>query len=176
MSNNWKRFLPAVEAAYAPWMRDHGSLTQRIQQCCHTFNVSKMCDGLMAVAQDETTLLGVAAQRKVYAREVFLLADDRPVVFAHSVVAAQHLHGAWHALRTLGRRPLGPLLFAHPLVRRAPLRFQVLTPAHALYRRATAPLPTPPQRLWARRSLFSLHGAPLLVTEIFLPDILQLGA
>jgi chorismate lyase len=35
-------------------------------------------------------------------------------------------------------------------------------------------LDAPPQKLWARRSLFTLHDAPLLVTEIFLPDILRL--
>ncbi|MBW8076756.1 MAG: chorismate lyase, partial [Gallionella sp.] len=33
----------------------------------------------------------------------------------------------------------------------------------------------PPATLYARRSLFYLHGAPLLVTEVFLPEILELG-
>jgi chorismate-pyruvate lyase len=29
-------------------------------------------------------------------------------------------------------------------------------------------------RLWARRSVFSREGAPLLVTEVFLPGVLAL--
>jgi chorismate-pyruvate lyase len=37
-------------------------------------------------------------------------------------------------------------------------------------------LSDPPHRLWARRSLFYLGDAPLLVTEVFLPGILQLTA
>lgn len=174
MSNDWKRFLPAIEAAYAPWMRDHGSLTARIQQRCKKFSVRNVCDSLRTATRDECRLIGTTSRHKVYTREVFLRADDLPVVFAHSVVAAQHLHGAWHALHTVGQRPLGPLLFAHPLVRRAPLHFKALTPEHPLYRRATATLAAPPRRLWARRSLFTLYGTPLLVTEVFLPDIMQL--
>ena len=99
-----------------------------------------------------------------------------PVIFAHSVVAPQHLRGAWHALQRLGNHPLGALLFAHPLVERAPLHYKALKPQHALYHRAAAVLDAAPGHLWARRSLFSLHGAPLLVTEVFLPDIFSLQA
>jgi len=170
----WRTFLPGFEAGYAPWLRDHGSLTQRIQQRCAQFGVRNVCDRLMTAAHDETALLGLPPQQKIYTREVFLRADNRPVVFAHSVVAPQHLRGAWQALQHLGSRPLGALLFSHPLVQRAPLHFRELKASHPLYRRAIAMLDTPPEKLWARRSLFTLHGAPLLVTEVFLPEILLL--
>lgn len=129
----------------------------------------------MTAAYDETALLGLPPQQKIYTREVFLLANERPVVFAHSVVAPQHLRGAWQTLQHQGNRPLGALLFAHPLVRRASLHYRTLKANHPLYRRATLNLNTPPPKLWARRSLFILHGAPLLVTEVFLPEILQLA-
>jgi hypothetical protein len=29
--HDWPTFLPDLHYAYAPWMRDHGSLTRRIQ-------------------------------------------------------------------------------------------------------------------------------------------------
>jgi chorismate--pyruvate lyase len=77
-------------------------------------------------------------------------------------------------MRGLGNRSLGTLLFTHPLVKRHSLHFKVLQPHHFLYRSATASLNEPPARLWARRSLFTLRGAPLLVTEVFLPEILKL--
>lgn len=168
----WHTFLPQIETGYTPWLRDHGSLTWHIQQRCATFGVRNVCDGLKAVAHDETALLGLPPQRKIYTREVFLLADHRPVVFAHSVVAPHHLRGAWQALQHLGNRPLGALLFAHPLIQREPLHYRTLKPNHPLYRRAAVVLDTAPLKLWARRSLFTLHGAPLLVTEVFLPGIL----
>ncbi len=129
---------------------------------------------LAAAAHDETALLGLPLRQRIYTREVFLYADGMPVVFAHSVAAPQHLRGAWHALQNLGNKPLGALLFTHPLVERAPLHYKALQPQHALYQRAAAVLDAAPERMWARRSLFSLHGAPLLVTEVFLPDILKL--
>jgi chorismate lyase len=170
----WKSSTTGCEPALASWLRGHGSLTLRIRQRCSEFRVLNLFDGLAPAARDETALLGVPARQQVYTREVFLLADQRPVVFAHSVVAARHLRGAWQALQHLGDRSLGSLLFAHPLVRRKPLHYHRLRPGHVLHRRASAAPGTPPGTLWARRSLFTLHGAPLLVTEVFLPGILEL--
>ena len=170
----WQSFLPVTATGYVHWLRDHGSLTLRIQQRCSAFSVRNVRNCLATAAHDETALLGLPPRQKIYTREVFLCADGKPVVFAHSVVAPQHLRGAWQALQHLGQRPLGALLFAHPLVQRAPLHYRTLKPNHPLYRRAAVALDAPPGKLWARRSLFSLHGAPLLVTEVFLPEILLL--
>lgn len=167
----WKKFLPAGANGYESWLHDRGSLTRRIQQRCSEFRVRNVCSHLATAARDETALLGLPLRQKIYTREVLLYADGVPVVFAHSVAGVHHLRGAWHALQNLGNRPLGALLFAHPLVERAPLRFKLLKPQHALFRRAATVLDTAPERLWARRSLFILHGAPLLVTEVFLPGI-----
>ena len=77
-------------------------------------------------------------------------------------------------MRGLGSRSLGSLLFTHPLVVRQPLHYKTLRPNHPLYKSATAKVKVKPKMLWARRSLFYLHNAPLLVTEVFLPDILKL--
>lgn len=172
--SSWHTFLPNIEVGLSPWLRDHGSLTQRIQQHCEKFAVHKLSSGLTRIARDEAALLGIAPQQLAYAREVFLYADGRPVVFAHSACARQHLRGAWAAVGGLGNQPLGALLFAHPLVERQPLHYKALRANHPLYQRAAARLTEPPARLWARRSLFYLHGAPLLVTEVFLPEILLL--
>jgi chorismate--pyruvate lyase len=170
----WRGAALGCGAGLAPWLRDHGSLTQRIQQRCSRFAVRGVRSGLARIALDESALLGVTPQQLAYSREVFLYADDQPVVFAHSACARQHLRGAWSAVRTLGNKPLGALLFAHPLVERRPLHYRALRSTHPLYLRAAAVLSDPPHRLWARRSLFYLHDAPLLVTEVFLPGISML--
>ncbi|MBI1175634.1 MAG: chorismate lyase [Sideroxydans sp.] len=170
----WNGSSIGCGAALLPWLHDHGSLTRRIQQRCREFRVRNIHDGPATAAHDETALLGVPARQRIYTREVLLLADRRPVVFAHSVVAAHHLRGAWQALQHLGDRSLGSLLFTHPLVRREPLHYRILRPSHALHRHAARALGSALPALWARRSLFTLHGAPLLVTEAFLPDILEL--
>ncbi len=172
--NFWNGAAPGCEADLAPWLRDRGSLTQRIQQRCRDFAVHGVRSGLARIARDESALLGIAPQQLAWSREVFLYADGQPVVFAHSALAGVHLRGAWQAVRTLGNNPLGALLFAHPLVERKPLHFRALRNTHALYQRAAKVLNEPPHRLWARRSLFYLRDAPLLVTEVFLPGILLL--
>lgn len=170
----WRNSARGCETELAPWLGDRGSLTQRVRQRCTDFAVHNVRSGLARIAPDESALLGIAAHQLAWSREVFLYADGLPVVFAHSTVAAGHLRGVWSAVRTLDNKPLGELLFAHPLVERKPLHYRSLRSSHSLYRRATALLDNPPQRLWARRSLFYLGAAPLLVTEVFLPEILQL--
>ena len=162
-------------AGIAPWLNDCGSLTQRIQQHCECFAVHPVHSGLARIAFDESALLGIAPQQLAWSREVFLYADNQPVVFAHSACARQDLRGAWSAMRNLGNKPLGALLFAHPQVERKPLHYKALRGTHILYQRVAVALNNPPGRLWARRSLFYLHGAPLLVTEVFLPEILRLA-
>ncbi|MDZ4201151.1 MAG: chorismate lyase [Gallionella sp.] len=197
----WNSSALGCGADLRPWLHDHGSLTQRIQQRCEKFSVQPVRSGLARIAYDEAALLGITPHHLAYSREVFLYADGVPVVFAHSACASQHLRGAWKAMRGLGNRSLGSLLFTHPLVVRQPLRFKSLRSHHPLHVGricacavgALAPyshglllpgttrhvglkpdLPIIPDTLWARRSLFTLHGAPLLVTEVFLPEILKL--
>jgi chorismate--pyruvate lyase len=170
----WNGAALGCEFDLAPWLHDHGSLTQRIQQRCMNFSVHRVRSGLARIALDESAPLNIAPQQLAYSREVFLYTDDQPVVFAHSVFAREHLRGAWSAVRALGNKPLGALLFAQPQVARKPLHYKALRNTHPLYKRAIAGLSDPPDRLWARRSLFYLHDAPLLVTEVFLPGILRL--
>ena len=170
----WGNTLLNCPADLAPWLRDRGSLTRRIQQRCTQLEVRASCTGLARIALDEAALLGVMPQQLAYSREVFLYANNNPVVFAHSALARTHLRGTWSVLLRLGNKPLGAVLFAHPLVKRKSLSYKRLHHKHPLYQRAAQVLNKLPHSLWARRSLFYLHDAPLLVTEIFLPEILRL--
>ena len=123
---------------------------------------------------DEATLVGLHAGSRALVREVLLHCGDTPVVFAHSVVATKHLRGAWRSLRGLGTKPLATALFADPRVQRGPLHFRKLSCRNLLRVRAAEFVSDLPAELWARRSVFRRDGAPLLVTEVFLPEILGL--
>lgn len=171
--NLWCR-LPAGAAAYRPWLRDLGSLTARIQERCPAFSVKVAFQGLRRLNRDEREVFRRSGVRLAMVREVYLYCRRTPVVFAHSVLDARDMRGAWRALAGLGRRPLGAALFADPRVRRYPLRQKKLNRSHELHRRARAVLRRAPVTLWARRSLFALHESPILVTEVFLPGILKL--
>lgn len=112
----------------------------------------------------------------MWVREVLLIADDRPVVFAHSVLRLQDLTGAWHMARAIGSRPLGAALFADPGIRRGALYAARISSAHLLHRRASEASGLALPLLWGRRSRFTREGRPLLVTEVFLPAIFDLQA
>ncbi len=171
--------LCAADAPYRYWLAGEDSLTARIRAHCMHFSVQVWRQRLLAPHADETRLLGCAPREWVWTREVVLRADGRPVVFAHSVLAQRHARGHWQMFAQLGARPLGAALFADPRIQRAPLRYRQLDVRHPLYRAAAHALAPAvanalPPRLWARRSLFRRGGQALLVSEVFLPEILHL--
>ena len=90
-----------------------------------------------------------------------------------SVLPRASLSGAWQDLGKLGNKPLGTALFANPKIKRTPLEYKKLSRNHTLYQRATQHLINKPSYLWARRSVFSLNCATILVTEVFLPQLLS---
>ena len=164
---------PVAAGGYRPWLTDRGSLTARIATRCPGVRVHVVFQGLRRPDRDERFLLG-SGDMRVLVREVFLYCGDTPFVFAHTVVAPQHLRGAWRTIKALGTRPLGAALFADARVKRYPLRQRKIGWHHELHRRLSACVPEMPRLLWARRSLFRLRDSPILVTEVFLPAILRL--
>ncbi len=165
---------PVGAGGYRHWLRDRGSLTQRLQARCAAFAVEGLRLRWARPQPDEARLLGLPRHERARLREVTLCCAGTPVIFARSVLPGRSLRGPWRALAYLGSRPLGAALFADPRVARTPLAYRKLTPAHALYRRAAAVLDAPPACLWARRSVFWREDAPILVTEVFLPGVLEL--
>ena len=164
---------PPGSGAYRHWLVDDGSLTQRLRAHCSCFTVEHVRQRRARPLPDEALLLRLRPHQRALLREVVLCCDGRPAVFAHSVLPRNSLRGAWRGLGRLGARPLGAALFANPKVVRTPLAFRKLQPRHALYARATEVLQERPTYLWARRSVFRLHNAAILVTEVFLPGVLQ---
>jgi chorismate--pyruvate lyase len=93
------------------------------------------------------------------------------VVYAHSVLRAGDLRTAWRAVAAMGTRPLGAAQFAGARIARGALAVRRLPPGHPLYCAAAKAVGKALPPLWARRSLFWSRGAPLLVTEAFLPAL-----
>jgi len=164
---------PMLAKALQPWLIDNGSLTTSLQQRYINFAVKPMAVKYAKPIQDEAALLHLPAHKAALIREVLLMGNNQPVVFAHSVLPRTSLRGAWNGLGRLGNKPLGATLFANPVVKRTPLSYKKLSPHHKLFQHATAHLTIKPTHLWARRSIFSLNCARILVTEIFLPKLFQ---
>lgn len=164
-------FLPRE---FRGWLADQGSLTRRLKQRCRHFSVRPVRVGLARPNRDESAPLRLRAGQLAYVREVVLHCDGRPVVFAHSVAPVRSLYGPWAAVTQLGSRPLGEALFSNPCVTRGGLQYRRIPARHPLARQAArAGISMPEKPVWARRSLFTLHGHSLMVTEVFLPSILS---
>lgn len=164
---------PILAGAYHHWLIDDGSLTSKLQQRHPNFLVKPISMGYAKPMQDERPLLHLKPAQEALVREVVLMSNDRPVVFAHSVLSRDSLYGEWLGFRNLGSQSLGAALFANPKVKRTKLSYKKLSKQNALYKQAVKQLVRCPQFMWARRSVFSLHCANILVTEIFLPAILE---
>jgi chorismate--pyruvate lyase len=173
----WKsrHAMAGAPAFLNPWLADPASLTARIVARCQQFQVRVLRETRALPFADERGLIGLPPGRHAWMREVLLIADGVPVVFAHSVLAPRDLTGAWHMAQAIGSRPLGAALFADPGICRGPLQAARLTPVHPLHRHAAAAVGMALPTLWGRRSRFSRLGRPLLVTEVFLPGIARLG-
>lgn len=156
---------------YRTWLIEKGSLTARLQQRYQHFSVKPLIVKYAKPTLDEAGLLHMTANDAALIREVFLIGNGQPVVFAHSVLPRNSLRGEWRGLGKLGNKPLGATLFANLEVKRTPLSYKKLSPNHALYQSAVNGLIDKPAFLWARRSVFNLNCANIMVTEVFLPHL-----
>ena len=161
-----------VPEEMSDWLFDPGSLTARlIEVCSGRFHVQVLSQIWRTPQHNEIKRLGMRERQMSLIREVYLCCDDRPWVFARTVIPRKTLSGKQKHLADLGARPLGAVLFADPHMHRDEIEVACLQPREQLYHKAVATLATKPASVWGRRSVFYLNNKPLLVNEIFLPGI-----
>lgn len=167
--------LRHVPHAYRTWIGWPDSLTERIgEQLDGAVQVHVLSERLDRLLADEREHLGVLA-RSARIREVQLEVRGQPVVLARTVFADSTARVMNHALRRLGTRSLGSLLFGALRADVQTREFTQLSAESALWRVMARHLPADVHRPWARRALHLLQGHPLLVTEIFLPRLFAMA-
>ncbi|AKH20701.1 chorismate--pyruvate lyase family protein [Sedimenticola thiotaurini] len=168
----WCRFrYQQVPVGMAHWLRYPGSLTARLKQAAQgNFRLRLLRQGWARPLESERRLLGMRRGGVVILREVEMLCGDVPWVFARTLIPVHSLRGRARRLTLLEERPLGEVLFSDPTMRRGVTQMAQLRPGHSLFASATCGLQSV-QTLWGRRTLYHLAGKPLLVNELFLPDI-----
>lgn len=162
----------ATSVEMREWLTNRQSLTLRLMAHCTQFRVQRLQQQVAPSLPDEFAPIGLFRRANVVERDVLLRCDDVAVVYAHTVLPLSATARQWPLFATLGNRSLGSTLFHDPLVRRGPLEYAQLRASHPLMQRIfQSQLVAYTPRLWARRALFSRHGASLLVTEVFLPAL-----
>jgi len=162
----------ADSSFWRDWLTHTFSLTARIKSRCKHFEVKVLFEGQDDLCHVERLLLRDHGPWR--AREVLLIADGQPVVWARTVVPSKSLRGAWFFLKGLGSRPLGARLFADPLIERSPFVFlpHYRLPQKILARTIPSLLggPYPARVARLRRKL-----SPALLTEVLLPGLREIS-
>ncbi|MEE9342270.1 MAG: chorismate lyase [Gammaproteobacteria bacterium] len=170
------RWLPETHYLYgqlpvelAGWLRDKASLTDRIRSCCTgAFSVQVLEQGWACPRLHESRVLTTKHGERALVRQVHLLCDDQPWVFARTVIPVRTLEGPQRQLGCIGNKPLGAYLFSDPSMKRGPVEIAQHFPGNPDYEMAASVLKNKPSSLWGRRSVFRVGKKPLLVSELFL--------
>tara|TARA_R110001583_G_scaffold3812_1_gene23252 strand:+ start:2591 stop:3193 length:603 start_codon:yes stop_codon:yes gene_type:complete len=155
------------------WLLDPNSLTARLKSHCHQFRVELLGQSIEICQENEAVAL-IPAGEEILVREVLLFCDEKPQVFARSLLPLSSLTGAEQALANLGTQSLGQVLFNNPSLERQTIEvavFDTTSPVGKLAKQLSLPEQclSSPEKLWGRRSIFVLEGKPLMVAEVFLP-------
>ena len=162
----------AVPEKYLSWLLDPASLTQRIISICNgTFRVQVISQVRSRPMLNEARALDMRSGAFAVVRQVCLLCNETPWVYARTIIPSETLTGRQRRLAHLRSRSLGALLFSDPSMQRGVVEVTRLSPCDKLFPLVTQSLRSKPETVWGRRSLFRIGGKPLLVSEFFLPDI-----
>lgn len=155
----------SLPAELAPWILEPASLTARLKRHCQQFRLQLLNERQSALPPFLQPLLPGTVNAQL--REVMLWCDDKPCVYAQSWLPQQTINQL-QPLADMGERPLGDYIFQQPGLRRGTIEATELT------LQGTLTSVTQHGRCFARRSVFQMHGLPLLVAEVFLPATTQL--
>ena len=148
------------------WLFDPGSLTRRLitaSQGDFVVRVLRQYRGHPTLSEQQA--LGLPPRSLSFIREVELICQGKPWVFARTVIPVHTLKGETNQLTALGTKPLGAALFSSPRVRRGPI-----TAKHIDSTTLMQSTPLTHGYLWGRHSVFFVAKRPLLVNEVFLPE------
>ena len=151
-----------VSRFWRDWLFDQGSLTARlISLDAGQFSVQLLRQAIGPATVPERSELGISPREPVWFREVILLLDNEPVIYARTAVPLTTLNSRARPLRSLGKRSLGAYLFTRADLQRSPVR-------------AARCADNDLNLSWSRRSVFRIYGRPLMVSEAFsnrLPEL-----
>ena len=160
-----------VPAEFKLWLYDDSSLTAKIiDTCAGKFRVEVLSEVRTTPTPDEIQALGLRHRSHAIIRQVLLYCDDKPWVYARSVIPMTTLIGPLRRLSKLGNKPLGAILFSNKRIIRSHMEITRLTSEHPCYG-WTGHVGN--ELIPGRRSIFSLYKKTVLVSEFFLPEIVK---
>ena len=163
-------FSKHVPVDIQTWLFDPASLTARLKQkCTADFRVEVLSQAIQKPRLDELRVLGIEAGSYALVRQVRLCCSHACWVYARTVIPFSTLKGKQRMYANLGARPLGAMLFADRTMQRDEVMVTALYGSQLPAGLGLAE----DDMVWGRRSVFKVAGKPLLVSEYFLPALLE---
>jgi len=164
-----------IPASFSCWLQDKGSLTKQIiNHCSEQFRVQVVKQQWAVPMLNEALRLHSKPGEFALIREVHLYCGNESWVYARTIIPRKTLTGKQRHLAMLGTKPLGAILFSDPNLHRDEIEIARITPQHDIFSTAMAGYENKYSDIWGRRSVFYIgKHKPLLVNEVFLPNILH---
>ena len=134
------------------WLIEDGPITKRIKYS-ERFKLNLLKDEIDIVNNLDTDFLGKDLG-EIKTREVILMGNNVPIVFARSLIPLSTIENGFSKLGELGTKPLGDILFEKKIFKRIEIVFAKFTDAKKLF--------------WGRKSKYLVKDHPLSVMEVFL--------
>jgi chorismate--pyruvate lyase len=135
------------------WLHEEGSITSRISSNT-SFKLEILNDGLGMAEQEEYIAIDIPSQ-EVRIREVILYGDNKPIVYAKSIIPPLTSSEGYPGLGTIGSKPLGDLIFQSKL-------FISTNKSFAKFETSNGEI------VWGRKINYLIKGHPFSIMEVFL--------
>lgn len=145
----------SIDTHVKSWLTETGPITNRIKSN-GTFKLELIKDEVGTVNRIDANFLGEDLG-EIKIREVLLLSNNKPKVFARSLIPNRTIEKGLSELGELGSKPLGDILFEKEIFKKIETVFAKFSESGNLY--------------WGRKSKYLVKVYPLSVMEIFLLPI-----
>ena len=154
--SSWKKFEvmnnELQNETIRSWLLEDGPITERIK-LKNKFNLKLLKDEVSNIdSTDEDFLGNISGFVKV--REVILMADNVPKVFARSLIPEITIKHGLSKLGSLGSTPLGDILFEKEIFKKIEVLFSEFEVNKEIF--------------WGRKTKYSVKNLPISVMEVFL--------
>ena len=136
------------------WLNENGSITSRIKLFSN-FRLKLLRDGPGKVDASEDDLI-ISNYKENNIREVVLYSDEKPLIYAKSIIPVETINLGLGLLGNLKENPLGDILFSDPEIEKK----------HMLF----AKFQSNEKKFYGRKGIYAVKGYPFSVCEIFLID------
>ena len=134
------------------WLNEPGSITSRIKSFSN-FRLKLLRDGPGEVDIIEDDLI-VENYEENNTREVILYSDEKPLIYAKSIIPLATIRLGLGVLGNLKENPLGDILFSNPEIKKKYMLFAKFQSNKKIF--------------YGRKGIYTVKGYPFSVCEIFL--------